>query len=206
MQVGGHRTVEDDDPGQFQLLADLFQIFAAEHRFDLRPHHLLLVGDVFAARFDELLQRIHPAASRIRRLAQETPSTLVVFDLLVNEEGKSLVMLPLAQRRAELERFINELPKSPHLSLSPATANYSQAEIWYRDWAIRGCDGVLAKPFEPQLVIGRVKELLAKAPPRRTDADLTVDLQSIASPAPEPIAELDAYFDRLDAAFAKLPG
>ena len=119
----------------------------------LPAEKFVLDGEIIIERdgvlhFDELLQRIHPAASRIRRLAQETPSTLVVFDLLVNEEGKSLVMLPLAQRRAELERFINELPKSPHLSLSPATANYSQAEIWYRDWAIRGCDGVLAKRLD----------------------------------------------------------
>ena len=83
--------------------------------------------------FDELLQRIHPAASRIRRLAQETPATLVVFDLLVMPEGKSIVALPLAERRAKLERFFAELPESPHLSLSPATKDFSQAETWYRD-------------------------------------------------------------------------
>ena len=71
----------------------------------LPAEKFVLDGEIIIERdgvlhFDELLQRIHPAASRIRRLAQETPSTLVVFDLLVNEEGKSLVMLPLAQRRA----------------------------------------------------------------------------------------------------------
>jgi ATP-dependent DNA ligase len=98
--------------------------------------------------FDELLQRIHPAASRIRRLAEETPSTYVVFDLLVNAEGRSLIQLPLAERRTALEALMRELPKSPHLSLSPVTTDYAQAEVWYREWAARGCDGVLAKKLD----------------------------------------------------------
>jgi ATP-dependent DNA ligase len=98
--------------------------------------------------FDELLQRIHPAASRVRRLAEETPSTFVVFDLLVDAAGKSLIASPLSERRAALEAFFRELPKTPHLSLSPATRNYAQAEIWYREWAARGCDGVLAKRLD----------------------------------------------------------
>ncbi|HZR29091.1 MAG TPA: ATP-dependent DNA ligase [Terriglobales bacterium] len=104
--------------------------------------------------FDELLQRIHPAASRIRRLAQETPATLVVFDLLVMPEGKPIVALPLAERRTKLERFFADLPKSPHLSLSPATKNLLQAEIWYRDWAVRGCDGVVAKRLDVPYLSG----------------------------------------------------
>src|SRR5437764_842187 len=54
--------------------------------------------------FDSLLQRIHPAESRIRRLAHETPAMLIVFDLLV-EAGKLLVELPLEKRRTRLEEF-----------------------------------------------------------------------------------------------------
>src|SRR5256714_7806556 len=53
--------------------------------------------------FDDLLQRIHPAASRVAKLAQETPAHFIVFDLLVDETGKPLHDLPLAQRRPKLE-------------------------------------------------------------------------------------------------------
>ena len=55
--------------------------------------------------FDELLMRIHPAASRVLKLSQEHPSVFIVFDLLADEKGKSLVKLPLEKRREELERF-----------------------------------------------------------------------------------------------------
>jgi len=122
--------------------------------------------------FDELLQRIHPAASRIRRLAQETPATLVVFDFLVMPEGKPIVALPLAERRAKLERFFAELPKSPHLSLSPATKDLSQAETWYRDWAARGCDGVVAKRLDVPYLSGE-RSAMVKVKRLRT-ADVVV--------------------------------
>src|SRR3712207_5861449 len=55
--------------------------------------------------FDALLQRIHPAESRIRKLARETPSTFQAFDLLVDEKGKALVELPLEQRRERLAKL-----------------------------------------------------------------------------------------------------
>src|SRR5437762_9763169 len=55
--------------------------------------------------FDELLLRIHPAASRVKKLAAEHPATYVVFDLLADERGKSLLEKTLAERRPKLERF-----------------------------------------------------------------------------------------------------
>src|SRR3954471_7642985 len=55
--------------------------------------------------FDELLMRIHPAAGRVKKLAAEHPATYIVFDLLAYERGKSLVELPLAERRPKLEHF-----------------------------------------------------------------------------------------------------
>src|SRR6266576_5518589 len=55
--------------------------------------------------FDDLLMRIHPAASRVRKLAEETPAKLIVFDLLVDERGKALVDLTLEQRRKKLDAF-----------------------------------------------------------------------------------------------------
>ena len=55
--------------------------------------------------FDALLQRIHPAASRVRRLAVETPVLFIVFDLLVGADGRALTGKPLSERRRELESF-----------------------------------------------------------------------------------------------------
>ena len=55
--------------------------------------------------FDALLQRIHPAASRVNKLAQETPARLIVFDILVNEQGKAIFDEPLSKRRKKLDAF-----------------------------------------------------------------------------------------------------
>src|SRR5687767_7070680 len=57
--------------------------------------------------FDELLLRIHPAKSRVEKLAREHPAAFVPFDLLVDERGRSLVKLPLSERRARLEAFVD---------------------------------------------------------------------------------------------------
>src|SRR5687767_5149213 len=59
--------------------------------------------------FDELLQRIHPAESRIRKLAAAHPAMLIVFDLLVNTTGAALIEQPLARRRRRLEQFANRV-------------------------------------------------------------------------------------------------
>ncbi len=63
--------------------------------------------------FDDLLMRIHPAESRIRKLSKETPASYLVFDLLMDERGKSLVELPLSERRERLEELFREF-KNPH--------------------------------------------------------------------------------------------
>src|SRR5687767_6026086 len=55
--------------------------------------------------FDDLLLRLHPAASRVRKLSEATPAIFIVFDLLAGADGKSLLALPLEQRRAKLEAF-----------------------------------------------------------------------------------------------------
>ena len=63
--------------------------------------------------FDDLLMRIHPAASRIKKLAKETPSKLIVFDLLVDDRAKSLVDSTLKVRRKKLDAFAKEyFPKN----------------------------------------------------------------------------------------------
>src|SRR3954453_23134797 len=70
--------------------------------------------------FDDLLQRIHPAPSRIEKLARETPALLIAFDLLQDERGHSLLELPLRDRRPKLDAFANDYFDGSS-RLSPAT-------------------------------------------------------------------------------------
>src|SRR3954464_8901794 len=70
--------------------------------------------------FDDLLMRIHPAESRIRKLSKETPASLLAFDLLVDDRGKSLVGLPLRERQQKLETFFENVPKASAVRMSPA--------------------------------------------------------------------------------------
>ena len=82
----------------------------------------LIIADQKRLDFDALLQRIHPAASRIKKLSEQTPATFVVFDLLVNETRKSLVGLNLKDRRSALEQFAEKfLARHPRVRLSPRT-------------------------------------------------------------------------------------
>jgi ATP-dependent DNA ligase len=97
--------------------------------------------------FDELLQRIHPAESRVRRLAAERPALLIAFDLLADARGKNLMALPLRERRAALEAFAKQLGRSASIRLSPATRRRAQARQWFR--SVGGnLDGVVAKRLD----------------------------------------------------------
>ena len=94
--------------------------------------------------FDNLLMRIHPAASRIKKLSEETPCLFIIFDLLVDERGNSLVKTPLSGRLQRLEAFAKRRFKSNEtLRLSPATREVAAARRWFR--AGVGLDGVVAK-------------------------------------------------------------
>lgn len=97
--------------------------------------------------FDQLLQRIHPAASRIARLARERPADLKVFDLLVDERGTRRTTEALAKRRARLERFAKRYFKSADIALSRATLKRPTAERWLAG-AGGDTDGVVAKRLD----------------------------------------------------------
>jgi ATP-dependent DNA ligase len=98
--------------------------------------------------FDALLQRIHPAASRVRKLAEQTPALLVIFDLLGSEEGESLLETPLGERRAGLESFAKKyLTNTERFSLSPATHSLAQARKWLGSGGA-SLDGVIAKRLD----------------------------------------------------------
>jgi ATP-dependent DNA ligase len=98
--------------------------------------------------FDELLLRIHPAKSRIAKLSVESPASLIVFDLLVDARGMSLVDLPLSERRDALEAFVDaNVPKGISIRLSPATTQMVTVRKWFRSVG-GGLDGVIAKRLD----------------------------------------------------------
>jgi ATP-dependent DNA ligase len=98
--------------------------------------------------FDDLLLRIHPAESRIRKLSQETPASYLVFDLLVDERGKSLIELPLSERRERLEELFRQFGKQKQIRLSPSVRDFNTARHWLRELAASGFDGVVAKQLD----------------------------------------------------------
>jgi ATP-dependent DNA ligase len=115
----------------------------------LKPTKFVLDGEIVIPvdgdlSFDELLMRIHPAASRVLKLSQEHPCVCIVFDLLVDENGKSLVKLPLKKRRQQLERFAkNYFKNNRTLRLSPVTEDLVVARKWFHMGV--GLDGIVAK-------------------------------------------------------------
>ena len=104
--------------------------------------------------FDDLLQRIHPAESRIRKLAKETPSSFLAFDLLTDERARSLVERPLGERQKKLEAFFEQIPEKSSIKLSPSTNELGTAQHWMRDLAGSGFDGVIAKLLESPYASG----------------------------------------------------
>jgi ATP-dependent DNA ligase len=98
--------------------------------------------------FDALLQRIHPAESRIKRLSTETPCTYLWFDLLVTADGQSITASPLSERKTALKRFFADHVSGrakKALRLSPYSADHAQAQAWITGLAAYGFDGVVAK-------------------------------------------------------------
>ncbi len=114
--------------------------------------------------FDALLQRIHPAASRVKRLAAETPAAFVAFDLLA-EGDESLLDTPLAERHARLRIALRTGIGEP-VYMCPSTTDAAVAERWFAEFEGAGLDGVIAKrvtdPYTPD------KRTLVKVKHRRT--------------------------------------
>jgi ATP-dependent DNA ligase len=115
----------------------------------LRADKFVLDGEIVIATgnrlsFNDLLMRIHPAASRIKKLAEETPGTYIVFDLLEDADGP-LIDRPLAERRRSLERFAKqEFGRAERVVLSPATRDLKVARRWFAS-AGKALDGIIAK-------------------------------------------------------------
>ncbi len=98
--------------------------------------------------FDDLLQRIHPANSRVQKLSREHPALFIAFDVLVTPEGKSLVDTQLGDRRKLLDAFAKKhFPTSEQLRLSPATTDIALAKRWFKTVGA-DLDGIVAKRLE----------------------------------------------------------
>lgn len=141
-----------------------------ESRFVLDGELVVPVGDALS--FDDLLQRIHPAASRVAKLAHERPATLLVFDLLAHGDD-TLLARPLRERRTALEAFAaRTLGREPSdVRLSPATTSLAQVDAWYS--RVGGAlDGVVAKRTDAPYRAG-ARDAVVKIKARRT-ADCVV--------------------------------
>src|SRR5437773_1543271 len=95
--------------------------------------------------FEALLLRIHPAASRVKLLAEQSPASFVAWDLLALGDD-DLRETPLAKRRERLEKVLKDA--EPPLHLSPATRDRATAEDWFRRFEGAGLDGVMAKRLD----------------------------------------------------------
>jgi ATP-dependent DNA ligase len=119
----------------------------------LKPKQFVIDGEIVVPvkgkfSFDDLLMRIHPAASRVKKLSQETPAKLIVFDLLVDDRGKALVDEVLTSRRKKLDAFAKKFfaqeSKNKSIELSPATDDLTIAKHWLAGAGV-DLDGVIAK-------------------------------------------------------------
>jgi ATP-dependent DNA ligase len=114
------------------------------------PDHSVVDGEIVIATpagldFDALQMRLHPAASRVAKLAHETPASFVAFDLLALD-GRDLREEPQAERRALLERALRGV--DPPIYLTPVTRDPTVASDWLARFEGAGLDGVIAKPAE----------------------------------------------------------
>lgn len=113
--------------------------------------------------WDALTARIHPAASRVAMLAEQTPAIFIAFDLLGRDE-RDLMPTPFGERRAELITFLRDLPSPVHVTRS--TEDAMRARRWLDEFEGAGLDGVVAKPLAHPYAPG--KRTLIKVKHSRT--------------------------------------
>jgi ATP-dependent DNA ligase len=122
-----------------------------EPEFVLDGELVIPVGGALS--FDELQLRLHPAASRVQKLAAAHPALYIVFDVLA-ENGNSYLQLDLRQRRQLLEKFArSNLRRANSVRLSPATTDYRVATNWFRKTG-RDLDGIMAKRIDAAYASG----------------------------------------------------
>jgi ATP-dependent DNA ligase len=142
---------------QSRELKPLDRYFPEVHQAALAqlPPGCVVDGEIVIAtsnglNFDLLQMRLHPAASRIAKLAQETPASFVAFDLLA-ADGADLRGTPQVERRTRLEQLLGSV--APPIHMTPMTRDPAQAAEWLQRFEGAGLDGVIAKaaadPYQP---------------------------------------------------------
>ena len=138
-------------------------------RFVIDGELAVPMGDSLS--FDALQMRLHPAESRIRKLARETPALFILFDMLGDTDGTSLIGKPLVERRARLEDFFGAASAAGGaLRLSPCTRDVGEAQGWL-DKTGGAMDGVIAKRIDGPYLTGERAMLKVK---RLRSADCVV--------------------------------
>jgi ATP-dependent DNA ligase len=175
----GFRGVLENDGGELALWSrkerPLLRYFPELRPLgDLLPPHSALDGEIVIARdgmldFDAMQTRLHPAESRVRKLAAEIPADFVVFDLLL-WKGKPVHERPLEKRRAELERVADGF------RLSPYTQDAEAAQGWLETFEKVGLDGVIAKRLGLPYLPGS-REGVVKVKPYKTADCVVVGLR-----------------------------
>ncbi len=180
----GFRGVLENDGGELALWSrnerPLLRYFPELRPLgDLLPQHSAVDGEIVIARdgvldFDSMQMRLHPAESRVRKLAAEIPAEFVAFDLLL-WDGKPVHEKPLEERRVELER------RAEGFRLSPTTRDADEAQKWLDRFEAAGLDGVIAKRLGLPYLPGS-REGVLKVKPHKTADCVIVGLRWKAKP------------------------
>lgn len=141
----------------FPEMVEALKALRAE-RFVLDGELAIPVGASLS--FDALQLRLHPAESRIRKLAGETPAILILFDILATPAGEVLIERTLKERRAALEAFMASV-ESPSVRLTPFTRDAAEAKRWLNR-TNGALDGVIAKPLDGPYLPGERAMLKVK--------------------------------------------
>jgi ATP-dependent DNA ligase len=125
----------------------------------LKPRRFVLDGEILVMiegkpNFESLQLRLHPAESRVRKLASEIPSLFMAFDMLVDAKGRDIRKSPLEQRRTALTGFHAALGEPDSIVLSPATSARSDAQKWLEHLG-KGMDGIVAKRIDEPYQAGQ---------------------------------------------------
>jgi ATP-dependent DNA ligase len=134
--------------------------------------------------FEALQQRIHPAASRVKLLAEQTPASFIAFDLLAVDDT-DLTAHPLIDRREELERVL--AAANPPIHITPATRDLDTARRWFEQFEGAGLDGLIAKRLD--LTYQPDKRVMSKIKHERT-ADCVVGGYRVHKSGPDAVGSL----------------
>jgi ATP-dependent DNA ligase len=180
----GFRGVLENDGGELALWSrkerPLLRYFPELRPLgDLLPTHSALDGEIVISRdgvldFDSMQTRLHPAESRVNRLAAEIPAEFIVFDVLL-WKGKPIYEQPLAKRRRELEKL------AKGFRLSPYTTDPDAARQWLDTFEAAGLDGVIAKRLDEPYRPGS-REAVMKVKPYKTADAVVVGLRWKSKP------------------------